>query len=164
MLSMPLLLATCIMGADADPPKASAPIAILRFDLPAKDRERTARGELLADLLTAGIASRFTVVERKEIQKILAEQKLNLSGLVAPEQAVKAGKLLGARYLVAGKVTRLDDQTVVIVRVISVETSAFKGVTLSFKGEPELPKLAEKAAAELNKALPEILRTLGGSK
>lgn len=46
---------------------------------------------------------RFEMVERAQLQQLLAEQ--NMEGIVLPEQMARAGKVLGAQYLVVGKVT-----------------------------------------------------------
>src|SRR5438067_5111659 len=56
---------------------------------------------MLISELAANPAAR--VVEREEIEKLLAEQNLGTSGKVAPETAAKIGKLVGARYVIAGK-------------------------------------------------------------
>jgi HEAT repeat protein/TolB-like protein len=144
------------MAAEAPVPKPA--LVILDFDVASKDREP--RGAVLADLVTAGIADKCTVVDRKDLKKILAEQKLNLTGLVAPEQAVKVGKLVGARLLLAGRVTRVGDVTLVTIRVISVESSRFKGISVQMQAEPSLEEIARKAAGELNRSLPAIEKDL----
>src|SRR5205814_8485660 len=51
---------------------------------------------MLISELAANPAAR--VVEREEIEKLLAEQSLGASGKVTPETAAKIGKLVGARY------------------------------------------------------------------
>src|SRR6266566_520485 len=55
---------------------------------------------MLISELAANPAAR--VVEREEIEKLLAEQSLGASGKVTPETAAKIGKLVGARYVIAG--------------------------------------------------------------
>lgn len=46
---------------------------------------------------------RFEMVERAQVQQLLAEQ--NMEGIVRPDQMAKAGQVLGAQYLIIGKVT-----------------------------------------------------------
>lgn len=46
----------------------------------------------------------YTIVERAELQKILEEHALSLSGVVDPETAVQAGNLLGVQGVVVGDV------------------------------------------------------------
>lgn len=48
---------------------------------------------------------RFIVVERKELDDILAEQDLQFSGAVNPETASQAGRLLGAQFLIRPTIT-----------------------------------------------------------
>ena len=60
-------------------------LVVLSFDMTLKENDL--RGELFADLVTEGLASRFPVVERKNLAKVLAEHELSLSGLVATDQA-----------------------------------------------------------------------------
>src|SRR5256886_12512929 len=57
---------------------------------------------MLISELAANPAAR--VVERGQIEKLLAEQSLGASGKVTPETAAKIGKLVGARSGIAGTV------------------------------------------------------------
>jgi TolB-like protein len=45
---------------------------------------------------------RFSVVEREKLASVMKELKLSLSGLVDPNTAAQAGKLLGAKYIITG--------------------------------------------------------------
>ena len=70
-------------------------------------------GENLQDMLIAELAStkKFTLVERKELNAVLSEQKLGASGMVRPETAPSIGKLTGAKYLVSGTVSAFEENT-----------------------------------------------------
>ncbi len=64
-----------------------------------------------------------TVVERNKLSAILAEQQLSASGLVDPATAIRAGKLIGAQYLVTGDLFSVQLPSVsVAVRVIDTTT------------------------------------------
>jgi hypothetical protein len=84
-----VLVAAPVRGQDQEKPTRPLRIALISAD----------RGEELAKVLTLAEA-RLTdlpgleVLERAAIDRVLAEQKLTLSGLVAADQAVKIGKLL----------------------------------------------------------------------
>jgi len=52
----------------------------------------------------------FDVVERASLDKILKEQKLGLTGVVQPDDAVQVGNLLGASYAVIGSVSEISFQ------------------------------------------------------
>lgn len=58
-----------------------------------------------ADQLTTLLdqTRRFEMVERAQVQQLLAEQ--NMEGIVRPDQMARAGQVLGAQYLLIGKVT-----------------------------------------------------------
>ena len=64
-------------------------------------------GKGLADILTTVMLerSRYRLVERSLLEKVTGEQDLGAGGRVDPATASKIGKLIGADYLVMGKVT-----------------------------------------------------------
>jgi len=64
-------------------------------------------GDGVADMLATALvkSGKFSVIERKELDKVFAEQHLGASGSVTPETAAKAGKVLGVELLVIGSVT-----------------------------------------------------------
>lgn len=65
---------------------------------------------VLEEIMTTALVNKGTgkirLFERSELEKILGEQKLGQSGLVDESTAVQMGKLVGAQYMVVGKVTR----------------------------------------------------------
>jgi curli biogenesis system outer membrane secretion channel CsgG len=48
----------------------------------------------------------FRIVERERLKEVVEELKLSLTGMVDPETTIKVQKLVGARYLVFGTITR----------------------------------------------------------
>jgi curli biogenesis system outer membrane secretion channel CsgG len=52
----------------------------------------------------------YSVIERSQIDAILAEQNLGASGLVDVSTAAKIGKILGVKYIILGSVTQFDVQ------------------------------------------------------
>ena len=50
-------------------------------------------------------SGKFRVVEREQLAALMAEKNLALSGNVDPSTAVKAGRLLGVKYLLTGAIT-----------------------------------------------------------
>ena len=61
-----------------------------------------AADELATQLVQSG---KFTVVERRELAPILAEQNLGQSGAVSAATAAKVGKLLGVQLMLTGSIT-----------------------------------------------------------
>jgi curli biogenesis system outer membrane secretion channel CsgG len=64
-------------------------------------------GEGIADMLVTALVKtdQYVVLERTEIDAILAEQDFGQSGRVTPESAAQIGKLLGVEIAVLGAVT-----------------------------------------------------------
>lgn len=62
--------------------------------------------ELMTTALMEKGVGKIRLMERKQLDAILAEQKLGTSGLVDDTTAVRMGKLIGVKYMVVGKVTR----------------------------------------------------------
>jgi hypothetical protein len=61
----------------------------------------------LEDWLVEGLvqSGKFRVMERKDLDSVLSEQSLSLSGAVDEKTAVQVGKLLGCQLVVLGAVT-----------------------------------------------------------
>ncbi|MDO9508445.1 MAG: CsgG/HfaB family protein [Thermovirgaceae bacterium] len=66
--------------------------------------------------------SGWIVVEKGQIAAVAAEQRLNLSGLVDDDTAVKVGKYVGARYVIVGSVNGMGDTYTLSARLVDVET------------------------------------------
>ena len=64
-------------------------------------------GSIVSDRLVAKLVNNqyYTVIERKELSKILEEQALSLSGVIDVNQAAEVGRLLGAEGLLMGSGT-----------------------------------------------------------
>lgn len=50
----------------------------------------------------------FSVMERKQLESIMAEQKLAISGLVEPSSAAEIGRILGVQAVLLGNITQLN--------------------------------------------------------
>jgi len=61
----------------------------------------------MADLMTTALVAtdRFVVLNRTELDKVVAEQQLGQAGLTSPGTAPKLGKLIGVEYLIVPSVT-----------------------------------------------------------
>ena len=126
-LALVLILATglaCVpaLAADKPAPKdinvpmAERPcLAVVSFDDGSLRREewwgrKWDVGSGLADILTTTMLkrNRFRLLERTLLQKAMAEQDLGASGRVDPKTAAKIGQIIGADYLIMGKVTQFS--------------------------------------------------------
>jgi TolB-like protein len=119
-------------------------IAVLPFENGGsygKDKEdfdalrRGIAGMLISELSQNGSVR---LVDRDQIQKLLDEQGLATAERVDAATAAKIGKLVGARYLIAGTFIDLYGDFRVDARIIDVETSEIVKVVRSD------PKLADR--------------------
>lgn len=93
--------------ASAVPASGARPrVAVLEF----KNKAPHAWGHVGAaaqDILISELVKKdkYTVIDRERLAEVLQEKNLSLSGDIDPKTAVKAGKLLGVEYVIAGSVT-----------------------------------------------------------
>lgn len=92
------------VSAASDKPR----IAVLEFKNKADNQwwyhggAAAAQDVFVTELVKSG---KFRVVEREQLEALMQEKGLTLSGDVDPRTAVKVGKLLGVNYLLTGAVT-----------------------------------------------------------
>ena len=88
--------------------------------------QNASRGDaaLIGDLLRGELvkARRFTVIEKQNMDKVLAEQAFQQSGCTSDECAVKLGKLLNAQRLVMGSFGKLLSRYFISIRVVDIES------------------------------------------
>ena len=80
-------------------------------------------------ILSLGSQKTFTLVARKDLQSVVDEQKLQLSGLVDDDQVSEIGKLLGAENLLHGELFNQDGNQVLFLKLLRVETGEILSVT-----------------------------------
>ena len=64
----------------------------------------------------------FRIVERKDMQKILDELKLQGTGIVDDRSAAAAGKLMGASMIITGKIYLSQNNYEIFLKLLRVET------------------------------------------
>ncbi|MBI5055713.1 MAG: hypothetical protein HZB61_03750 [Nitrospirae bacterium] len=131
-------------------------VAIYPFE---KNGSATGESAMLLDLLTLALQTqgRFQLVDRGHIERILEEQKLNLTQLVDENAAVKLGKLMSAQAVVTGSITETGNGTEIVGRVIDTETSeilATEKIYSSGKGLAAMSFLAEALSVHLHNDFP----------
>lgn len=102
-----------------------------------------ALGETLVSSLEASLSMQENVllVERQDIDTLLSEQSMNLTGLTDGEMSLRIGKLLGAQILVKGRIIAVNEETMILAKLISSETGQVIAEKSVF--ESSLPKLSE---------------------
>ena len=120
------LLAMALTGTTAF---AADILTVAVFDFESHDEGIRDLGPKVATLLNANLSAepQLITVERAELEKVLGEQELGLSGTVSPDTAAKVGHLTGAKVLVTGRVFRADKELVLVAKIIGTETSRVYG-------------------------------------
>ena len=116
-----LALAFSVQGANV--------MTIAVFDFESKDEAVRDFGPKVATLVNANLSAepQIITVERADLEKVLGEQELGLSGTVDPNSAAKIGQLTGAKVLVTGRVFKTDNELIVVAKIIGTETSRVYG-------------------------------------
>ena len=117
--------------------KQKTTIAVIEFtDLQGR---LTDFGRFLAEELITRLydTEKFKVIERQQLNKVIAEQKLSLTGVVDPASAKQLGKLLGVDAIASGTYSDLAQSLKVNARLISTATGEIFAVasTEIFKDE-----------------------------
>lgn len=130
------LLAAVLLASAMFASAAQDVLTVAVFDFESKDEAVRDLGPKVATLVNAALTAEPAVitVERAELEKILSEQELGLSGTVSTDTAAKVGKLTGAKVLVTGRVFKVEKETMIVAKVIGTETSRVYGEMV--KGGP----------------------------
>jgi hypothetical protein len=124
-----LTLAAVLTALTATAVRAEQVLTVAVFDFESKDEAIRDLGPKVATLLNATLSAEVNLimVERAELEKVLGEQELGLSGTVSADSAAKVGNLTGAKVLVTGRVFKVDKETMIVAKVIGTETSRVYG-------------------------------------
>jgi hypothetical protein len=112
-------------------------------------------GAKVSDILFAKMVAdpNLYLVDRQDLKKTLDEHELNLSGMVTPDQAVKVGKLTGAKILVTGSVIEADKTMYLVAKIIGTETSRVLGESVKGRTSDEIGPLVEQLADKVSASI-----------
>ena len=94
-------------------------------------------GKAISAMLVTEFSGRdgMRIVERAQLNELLREQDLSLSGRIEEADAIEVGKMLGVQYVLHGQVTSIVDNLRMDIRAVDVETSEIVSVMkMSDKG------------------------------
>ncbi len=130
-------------------------VAVLGFT--SKDTTIVNLGAKITDLVTARLSAdpKLELVEREKLGRILDELGLSLSGIVNETEAAKVGQLAGAKILVLGRAFTVDDELVIITKVIATETSRVKAEIVKGPLTGNLTTIAQEMADKVDKVISE---------
>ena len=137
-----VFLAGCTKAVKIAPPSVGPRLRVAVIEFENKTTYGQRLGTAAADVLVTELSKtdRFILIERAKLDRLVAEQKLGMTGVVDPNTAAKMGQVLGAAAIVTGAVSEFGTQqkgtdyliteskkqvarAVVDVRVINTETS-----------------------------------------
>lgn len=98
------------------------PAAIVPFSV--AEKVSAAEAEYFSEQASLALSANgtFTMVERKDMQKILKELALADTGLVDEASAAKMGKMLGAKIIISGRLYEKKGQYEIFIKMFRVET------------------------------------------
>lgn len=87
-------------------------------------------GKAISAMLVTELSGRpgMRVIERAQLQDILQEQRLSLSGRVDESTAIEVGRMLGAQYVIKGQATSVASMLRMDMQAVDVETSEVREV------------------------------------
>ena len=106
--------------------------------------------ELVAAQL--GTSGRLVLVERSQLDAVLSEQGVGLTGAVDPQSAAKLGNLIGAQILVTGRVFKAGKNTYCIAKAISTTTGRSLPAQAQVNGDDWM-SAATKLATSLDESI-----------
>ena len=139
--------------------KAVKRIAIVPFEDKTKDADKVRFGGI-ADILVDNIirtliqdkatAEYAEIINRTNVEAVIQEQQLAVSGMVDEASSVRLGQLLGAHEILTGKILQVD---VVPSRITSVELKESANVEIQ-QGDPEYEPELETEEEDVPKKKP----------
>lgn len=114
-----------LLGPSTEPATAAAPsglnVAVAEFTSQPAERgdARMVSDWIRGQMVRTGT---FTVVERDQMDQVLAEQAFQQTGCTSDECAVKLGRLLNAQRIVVGSYGKFLDEYIVNAGIANVET------------------------------------------
>ncbi len=155
------ILALLLAGIIACP-AAQDVLTVAVFDFESKDEAVRDLGPKVATLVNANLSAepQLITVERADLEKILGEQELGLSGTVSPETAAKVGHLTGAKVLVTGRVFKADKELIIVAKVIGTETSRVYGEIVKGTSAASITDLSTELAKRISTTIQQKGETL----
>jgi TolB-like protein len=119
------------------------------------DLQGSPQGELgryIAEELTVNLVMNkkdFAVLDRANLNKILAEHKLTATGLVDPENAKKLGQFAGVDALILGTIIPKNGNISLTAKLITTDTAEVAGAARAeFNNDETVQQLVSKPAVE----------------
>jgi hypothetical protein len=137
-------------------------LTVAIFDFESKDEAVRDLGPKASTLINANLSAEplLITVERAELEKVLGEQELGLSGTVSTETAAKFGQLTGAKVLVTGRVFKADKELIIVAKIIGTETSRVFGEMVKGTATASISDLSAELAKKISTTIQQKGETL----
>ncbi len=98
-------------------------------------------------------SERIIIVERSQLESVLTEQALSMTGLIDSATAQKVGKILGAQFVITGSINRVSGWTRIDAKIIRVATGQVRSEKVRAKSDEYLNEMLELLANNLRNVL-----------
>lgn len=151
MKHLALLLISVLTLHAQSSEQAAQPLTAAVLDFQTSGDKLDKKGAQAAILLNAKLsaAPNLILVERQDLEKILGEQELGLSGTVTADTVAKVGQLTGAQILITGRLFDAGEQYFLVAKIMSTETSRVFGETAAFSDPSALDKAVDELAGKV---------------
>ncbi len=131
--------------------QAGEPLSVAVFDFETKEDSAKELGGKAATLINAYLSAepQVVTVERTELQKLLGEQELGLSGNVSAATAAKVGQLTGAKVIVTGRIFTVGSELMMVSKIISSETSRVYGEVVKGASASAIDTMSQEMAKKI---------------
>lgn len=155
LLASLLLVAASALSAPNPPAAAPKTLAVLYFDNNTGATEYDNLGRGMASMMISDLSAvpDVQLVEREHLQDVLKEQDTQRTRYFDQSTAVRAGKMLGAEYIVTGAFVAVEPQLRIDTRVIRVETGEIVKTAKVLGEEDKFFDLQQRLADSLVKGL-----------
>lgn len=112
-------------------------------------------GKAISAMLVTEFSGRegMRIVERQQLNDLIREQDLALSGRVDDAVAVEVGRMLGVQYILLGQAMSIVDNLRIDIRAVDVETSEVIAVMKKTDATTQLLNVVVDLADEFGQAL-----------
>lgn len=102
--------------------------------------------ELTAHFLNSNL---FILLERKMIDKIIEEMKLQVSDLMDISTSVEIGRLIGAQFIIVGSISSYKKNLILSTRILDVETGRIMAITTNRDKFSRIDSIVSEGAGKL---------------
>ena len=98
-------------------------------------------------------SEKIIIVERRQIEDVLKEQALSMTGLVDSSTAQKVGNMLGAQFVLTGTINKAGGWTRIDAKIIKVSTGHVRSEMVRSNDEDHLAEMVELLANNIRYTL-----------